>query len=201
MKKFSLIIGVFALMASTAMAQLPTSAQEVCPLKISSTVPEEAMLTSLEGEEMLLTEVLAEKPTVLVFYRGGWCPFCNRHLAELQETLSPLQELGYQVVAVSADSYEKLSETSEKNELKYKLYSGADLSAFTAFGIGYQLDDKTAEKYKGYGIDLSASEGVLPVPSVFVFNKKGAVVFSHVDPNYKERLNAKVLLAVAEANK
>ncbi len=201
MKKFSLIIGLLVLMTSTTFGQFPASAAEVCPLKVSSKIPEEAMLTSLTGEEMPLVEVMAEKPTVLIFYRGGWCPFCNRHLAELQETLYPLQDIGYQVIAVSADPHEQLEETSGKHNLEYQLYSGADLSAFAAFGIGYQLDDETSEKYQGYDIDLSASEGVLPVPSVFVLDAEGTVVFSHVNPNYKERLNAKVLLAIAEANK
>ena len=36
-----------------------------------------------DGTPFDLGAAFSEKPTVLIFYRGGWCPFCNRELGEL----------------------------------------------------------------------------------------------------------------------
>jgi peroxiredoxin len=37
-------------------------------------------LTNALGRDVILFEELAKGPVVLVFYRGGWCPFCNMQL-------------------------------------------------------------------------------------------------------------------------
>jgi peroxiredoxin len=42
-------------------------------------------LKSVENTDVDLTELISKKKNSLVFYRGGWCPFCNAHLAALAE--------------------------------------------------------------------------------------------------------------------
>ncbi|MES1147437.1 MAG: redoxin domain-containing protein, partial [bacterium] len=77
----SIGLGTFAL-ASSCGDSVPRSAAEAVPLKKGVKAPE-ATLTTLEGKSIKLSKALHGKRTVLVFYRGGWCPFCNAHLAEL----------------------------------------------------------------------------------------------------------------------
>ena len=74
-----------------------------------------ATLTSSRGESVSLADVVRDKPTVLVFYRGGWCPFCTRHLADLGRAEAELRAAGYQIVAISPDPPEKLAATAEVN--------------------------------------------------------------------------------------
>ncbi len=33
-----------------------------------------------QGKTIVLSELLEKGPVILVFYRGQWCPICNRHL-------------------------------------------------------------------------------------------------------------------------
>jgi peroxiredoxin len=187
---------------SAAPASVPAVATEVRPLLIGSTLPQ-ISLRDTNGKAFNLNAQVAKKPAVLIFYRGGWCPFCNAHLGQLREAEEPLKKLGYDILAISPDSASQLGATSAKNKLNYRLLSDSSMAASRALGIAYRLDDATAKKYKEYGIDLEKSSGYphqqLPVPAVFLVGRDGTIHFSYVNPNYQVRLAPEVLLAAARA--
>jgi peroxiredoxin len=84
------------------------------------------------------------------------------------------------------------------------LFSDASGEASAAFGIAFRVDDKTAELYKGFGIDLEDASGrdhhILPVPSIFIVDTEGTIRFVHYDANYRVRPDPhKVLEAAAAA--
>ena len=51
--------------------EVAASAKEVCPLLIGDSVPE-LTLTTIDGGDFNLNAAIKEKPTLLIFYRGGW---------------------------------------------------------------------------------------------------------------------------------
>ena len=51
--------------------QVPNSAQDICPILIGTMTPK-LTLTTAKGSSFDLNVAIAEKPTVLIFYRGGW---------------------------------------------------------------------------------------------------------------------------------
>lgn len=53
--------------------------------------------------DITLHEVIKVKPTVFVFYRGGWCPYCTRQMSELAQIEEQILEMGYQIVGISVD--------------------------------------------------------------------------------------------------
>jgi peroxiredoxin len=77
------------------------------------------------------------------------------------------------------------------------------MEAAKRFGVAYQLDEVTVEKYKGYNLDIEAASGqthhMLPVPAVFVLDRSGRIAYSYVNPDYKVRLDPAVLIAAAKA--
>ncbi len=196
-----LLGGSLAAHAGKAVA-VPTKAEDICPIKIGSRLPRLTVQT-MGGKPFDLNAAIARKPTVLIFYRGGWCPYCNLQMGQLQTVEPQLLKLGYQLLAVSADAPAELHKSLQKHGMKYSLLSDSAMTAAQALGIAFRVDDATVEKYKGMGIDLEKSSGhthhLLPVPAVFVLDTKGAIQFSYVNPDYKVRLSPKVLLAAAEA--
>jgi peroxiredoxin len=182
---------------------VPASATDIRPLLIGASVPEVTLRTA-DGEAFDLSAAVSRKPAVLIFYRGGWCPYCNLHLGQLQEAEADLVKLGYQILAISPDRPAKLAESVEKGKLSYTLLSDAAMDAARAFGIAFRVDDATVEKYKGYGIDLEAASGqdhhLLPVPAVFILGTDGKVKFVYANPDYKTRLSPDLLVAVARAS-
>jgi len=177
------------------------SASDVRPLLIGAAAPD-ASLRTMDGRPQTLKAALAGKPGVVIFYRGGWCPYCNAHLREIKGVEKDLARLGYTTVAVSPDRPEELAKTAKKHDLPYALLSDSKLEAARAYGIAFQLDPDTLKKYAHYGVDLRKSSGEphdwLPVPSVFLIGKDGTIKFSYTDPDYKVRLKGAVLLAVAK---
>ena len=98
---FLLPITLFCfLLSSTSWAQtVPDSPTEVHPILVNSIIPDVSVKT-IEGTTTALKEIIAEQPTVLIFYRGGWCPYCSRHMAELQKIESQIVDIGYQILAI-----------------------------------------------------------------------------------------------------
>src|SRR5271156_5611293 len=79
-------------------------------LKVGDSIPD-VTLRTVEDKEVHLRKLVAEKPAVLVFYRGGWCPFCNLHLSSLSSIRDDLTKEGLQLIAISMDQPGKLRET------------------------------------------------------------------------------------------
>ena len=191
-----------ALLPAAHAADLADSPTAIRPLLLGSAAPD-APLQTLDGQATSLGKVLGGKPAVLVFYRGGWCPFCNTQLGDLRLIEEDLAGAGYQLIAISPDRPEELRLTLEKQSVGYTLVSDNEAAAMKAFGIGYVLDAETTTKYVGYNIDIDRSSGRthhgLPVPSVFVIDAAGVIQFAYVNPDYKARVPADVILAAARA--
>ena len=177
------------------------SAEEICPILIGDSVPE-LTLRTVDGKLFNLNKALRNKPTVLIFYRGGWCPYCSKHLGQLQEIEAEIIKSGFQIIAVSPDRPAKLNESIDKHKMNYLLLSDSNMAGAKAFGIAYKLDDATIKKYDVYGIDLIGASGEkhysLPVPAVFVIGTDGIIKFEYVNPNYKVRLESNILLSVVK---
>jgi len=184
-------------------ADIPQKPEDISPLLIGETIPS-VNLIDIEANTQNLLDLAKSKPTIFIFYRGSWCPYCNKHLADLQKYEADILSLGYQVVALSPDQIEYMQETIKKNQnLNYTLLSDSEMTAAKAFGVAYEVEQSLIDKYKSKGLDLNKQAGqthnLLPAPSVFVVNTEGKIIFEHINPNYKERLSGKVLLAVLKA--
>ncbi|MBW2667083.1 MAG: redoxin domain-containing protein [Deltaproteobacteria bacterium] len=114
---------------------------------------------------------------------------------------SRLSDLGFPVIAISADQPSALMESRDKHGLGYTLYSDGSLAAARAFGIVYQLDEDEVARYARYGIDLEAASGhshhQLPVPSVFLVEPGGTIRWVYSNPDYKLRPDNASLLDAA----
>ncbi len=200
MKRSILLSLVYSLFFSIALQA--RDAEDIQPLLVGAATPE-VEVASKTGRSVPLTSLTEGKRTVLVFYRGGWCPFCSTQMQGLAQTQDQLVELGYQIIGLSPDSPEKLSTVEKDGELTYALYSDASMSAAEAFGIDFTLDPETISKYKSFGIDLEKASGglnknKLPVPSVFIIGPDNEISFSYSNPDYKKRLSAELMLAAAK---
>lgn len=186
---------VFILSLAVALNAAP----EMKPLAVGEPIPAVSVRNDA-GEPSLLPEVIAGRPTVLIFYRGGWCPYCTRHLAAIAEVEGELRAAGYQLLALSPDRPEKLRARPSHEQLPYTLLSDSKADAARAFGIAFCVEDALVETYKkSYGIDLEADSGethhLLPHPAVFIIDASGVVRFVHVNPDYKVRLTPGEILA------
>lgn len=193
MKKQFILLTVIAVIGFQSYAQVADKAEDISPLLIGEIFPD-VLLKSQETSEHSTLSILSEKPTIVLFYRGGWCPYCSAHLAEIQEAESEILELGYQIVAISPDTPENLTITDDKNKINYSLYSDGDGELIKAIGIAYKAPEKYGQMLSSKSGGLN--EGFLPVPSAFVVDTSGKILFEYINPDYKTRLSSSLLLAV-----
>jgi peroxiredoxin len=189
---------------SSTAGRVVDKAEDVRPLARGAAAPG-FVVRHPDGTEYRFEPGARAKPAALLFYRGGWCPFCNVHLGQLKEAEAILRQRGYDILFLSSDRPEilrsSLKDDIENETAHYTLLSDSDASAARAFGVAFRLEDGVVEQYKGYGIDLESTQGntqhVLPVPAVFVVDRAGQIAFSHHNPDYQVRLGAEELLAAA----
>jgi peroxiredoxin len=186
-----------------ATAQLRATGIDAQALAVGAQAPD-LTLPDATGQMVRLSALWRQGPLVLVFYRGGWCPYCNLELRAWQQHLATLKHLGSMLVAVSPQSPDNSMSTVEKNELAYPVLSDSALEAATAFGVGFELPPALVDLYSRVGNDLPVLNGngrwVLPVPATYVIGRDGRIAFRHFDVDYRERAEpAEVLKAVEKA--
>jgi len=154
------------------------------------------------GRSVRLSDLWRHGPLVIVFYRGGWCPYCNLTLRAWQQRLPEIANRGASLVAISPQSPDNTLDTAEKNALAFPVLSDSTLEAARAFGIAFDLQPDLVELYMGFGNDLPARNGngrwALPVPATFVIGRDGRVAFAHVEADYRQRAEPDDVLRVVD---
>ena len=163
------------------------------------------VLSNQSGEKRSLAELREAGPVVLVFYRGGWCPYCNLELRTYQQVLPQLKEAGAQLVAITPETPDSSLSTSEKNELEFEVLTDSAADYAKEIGIAFSLPEELRAVYKNLGGDLEKFNGTgnfdLPVPATFVVGTDGKVAFAHVDVDYTTRANPADVLSVVRGLK
>jgi peroxiredoxin len=184
------------------------TADQIKPLTKGDNAPR-FIVQTVAGESFDFDPRKLDRPAIIIAFRGGWCPFCNMHLAELRHVIPEINELGIDVLFLSGDRPELLykslkEETQEEIAGRgYVIYSDANVQAAIALGIAFQVSDKTLKRRGERGDDIEGSSmtknGVLPVPAVFAVDRDGMIAFAYANPDYKVRVPADELLEVAKA--
>jgi len=150
------------------------------------------------GDKFVSSDLLKTHQLIVVFYRGQWCPFCNRHLSELQDNLENFKKAGAQIVAITPEKTENINKTVERTKAEFPVLWDKDNSIMESFGVNFILPENLQEKYKTFGVDLTEANAnasqTLPVPATFIIGKNGKIKFLQYDPNYKNRSSAKEIL-------
>ncbi len=150
------------------------------------------------GKKVSLKNELKNGAVVVVFYRGQWCPYCNKQLSALQDSLSFIIEKGATLIAISPEKPANISKTVEKTKATYSVLFDDSLKIMKSYDVAFSLDSTTIEKYKKFGInfyDANGSNGAaLPIPAVYIINKEGIIIFKHFDPDYRKRVSVQEIL-------
>lgn len=180
------------------------SAVETQPLEVGDAFPT-FNVQEVDGSAKTFFTGERDKPLMVVVFLGGWCPFCNLHLEELQKVVPELSEAGMEIAFFSGDRPEVLFEALEDDVQTiaktndYVIYSDANFEAASALGIAYGEPPKEllSLRLRSRVIDFRGAtdgpeevQGTLPVPSVFIVDTNGEVAFVYTNPDYKVRLSA-----------
>ena len=188
-------------MAAPQVTTLPLTPQDVHPLAVGDSVPD-GTLSTIKGQKIGFKKLIGEKPSVVIFYRGGWCPFCNLQMGQLVTIEPELEKMGYQLLAISPDKPQKLEESLGKHHINYTLLSDRTMELTRKFGLAYQVGRETLTKMQNRGISLDSSTGnalhLLPVPAAYMVDQEGVIRFVYYNADIKVRVNPDTLLNAAK---
>ena len=161
-------------------------------------------LLDVAGQPATLAETLGGKPAVIVFYRGGWCPYCNIALRTYQAQLVPaLAERGISMIAISPQTPDGSLSTKESKELTFTVLSDPGNQIAGQLGILTAPSDGTRAAQLQLGLDLTQvnADGTtaLPMPTVVIADADGVIRWIDVHLDYTTRTEpGQVLQAVTE---
>jgi len=156
------------------------------------------------GQPATLAETLGGKPAVIVFYRGGWCPYCSIALRTYQAQLVPVPaERGISLIAISPQTPDGSLSTKEAKELTFTVLSDPGNQIAGQLGILTAPSDGARAAQLQLGLDLAQinADGTtgLPMPAVVIAGTDGVIRWIDVHPDYTTMAEAgQVLQAVTE---
>lgn len=151
------------------------------------------------GNPIRLKDLTKKGKVVLIFYRGNWCPYCSKQLKALEDSLQFIRDRGAQLIAITPETIDGINKTIEKTKSSFPILSDKGLKIMNAYDVSFQVDEKIVARYRNAGIDLLANNGSLnganlPVPAVYIIDKRGNVIYRYFDTDYKKRPSVKELL-------
>jgi len=152
------------------------------------------LITGIDQFDKIINsdEILEKDKVLLLFYRGNWCPYCKKHLGELEKNLDNLSKKGVYVIVVTPEKPEKIKETSNKIKANFSIVFDQDNKIMNNYKVAFEVNESNVPSYFSFTQKRiteynEANNNVLPVPATYIINKNKKVEFVHYDPKYSNR--------------
>lgn len=151
------------------------------------------------GEDFHLAGALKNGPVVLIFYRGHWCPVCNKHLGIIQDSLKMITDKGATVIAVSPQKPEYLDRMAKKTGATFRILYDEGYAIADAYDVTFTPDKKELLIYNtALNAQLKKSQSDesqrLPIPATYIIGRDGVIAWRQFDPDYKNRSTVQEIL-------
>jgi len=147
-------------------------------------------LKNATGKSVTLYDELEKGPVILMWYRGGWCPYCNITLHHMQNALPEFKKQGANLIALSPEIPDSSITTKEKNELQFELLSDVGNIVARQYKVVYKLTDDVANSYEN-SFGLSKYNGnnsaELPLAVTYIIDQNKVIRYAFLDADYKKR--------------
>ncbi|MFM6925528.1 MAG: peroxiredoxin-like family protein [Ferruginibacter sp.] len=166
-------------------------------LKVGDAAP---MFTAKDqnGKSVNLKKALKNGPVVILFYRGQWCPFCNKQLSHFSDSIQMLIGKGVSVLAITPETAGNVIKTVEKTRSAFPIIADEGMAIMKMYKVNFSVDENTIAKYKGYGIDFDKANGSnganLPVPATYIISKDGIIKYAFFNTDYRKRASVEDIL-------
>jgi peroxiredoxin len=168
-------------------------------LKVGDKVPD-FMVPNAEGKLRQSKSLFGEKPVVVSFYRGMWCPYCSAELNALAEASPKLRSAGAGVVAITPEAGGAALRTKKERALDFEILCDIDNGVAMDFGLMFRIPDDIQPSYLKVGRNLPLIYGndswMLPIPATYVVGRDGRVAHAYINLDYRERCDPESLLDV-----
>ncbi|UUO09197.1 AhpC/TSA family protein [Blastopirellula sp. J2-11] len=160
----------------------------------------DAELTGWNGKTVRLSEMWSEGPVVLMWYRGGWCPYCNLQLRAMQKELKAIEGAGAKLIVLTPELPEKAKETAEANDLNFVALHDKNNATARKYGLVFELPASILPLYRDRLklAEVNGSDAMeLPLSATYVIDTNGKIRYAFLNADYTDRAEpAEVVAAV-----
>lgn len=190
-KAFFIFLTFNLIITIPALSQDYRSAEEADGIRVGTQAPS-FTATDMRGEDFSLQQALNQGPVVMIFYRGHWCPVCNRHLKAMQDSIHSIEQYGATLIAISPERVPLLGRTAEKTGAEFTLLHDEDFRVAKAYDVHFLPEEEDRIMYNtvlGARLEQAHSDDSqqLPIPATYVIDKNGTIVWRHFDPDHRVR--------------
>jgi peroxiredoxin len=140
-------------------------------------------------DNLVSSAQLTDRPAVLIFYRGNWCPFCTAQIKELITRYKEIDSLGVRVALIAPQPHSNTVGVSKTYDARFDFLTDEDNAAARALGIEHENGLPMGMQMLGYDNDTV-------MPTVIITGKDGKIVWTHETDNYRVRPEPDVYLDV-----
>ncbi|MDX8399948.1 MAG: peroxiredoxin family protein [Gallionellaceae bacterium] len=139
--------------------------------------------------KLISSAQLTDKPAILIFYRGNWCPLCMAQIKELASRYKELSKLGVRVAMISPQPHSNTIELASKYDVKFDFLTDEGNAAARTLGIENPNGLPMGMQMLGYDSDTV-------LPTVVITDKDGKIIWTHETDNYRVRPEPDVYLDI-----
>ncbi len=134
---------------------------------------------------------LTDKPAILIFYRGNWCPLCMAQVKELVGRYREISSLGVRVALISPQPHRNTESLAKKFGVAFDFLTDEGNAAARALGIAQPHGLPMGMQMMGY-------DGETVLPTVIITDATGKVIWRHETDNYRIRPEPDLYLDVLQ---
>jgi peroxiredoxin len=151
------------------------------------------------GKQVTLKSLLQKGPVVLFFYRGNWCPTCNKHLAAIQDSVNLITDQGVSVVAITPESIEFVEQTVKLHKISFTVIYDCQEKIMQDYDVMFTVNKDFQDKVtKALKIDIGEHNGHtpahLPITATYIIDRNGFITASHFIPDFHYRASVKWIM-------
>lgn len=171
-------------------------------LKVGSNAPE-FTAKDVNGNIVSLLELTQKGSVVLLFYRGQWCPVCNRYLSNFQDSVQQIFDKRASVIAITPETSENAKVMMSKTGMTFNVVSDYDEKIMKMYDVLFDVTEEYQHKIiNNLSNNIADNNGKatarLPVPATYIINEKGIIVSVFFNYNYKKRATVSEILKTLE---
>lgn len=141
-----------------------------------------------EDGNRLSSRDLAGSPTIMLFVRGSWCPFCSRQVADLTGVYKEITDCGAKLILVTPKPLETTRRVADIFGVEFDFWLDESLEIAKKLGIFVEAGVPD-EQRKEYGEDTLW-------PTSLVIDADGVIRFSELSKFLVDRPDPEKLLNV-----
>jgi peroxiredoxin len=172
------------------------SAQRPKGLKVGDIAPAVEGLDQ-NGNPLSVSKMLESGPVVLFFYRGNWCPHCNRYVSQFQDSLQLILDKGASVIAVTPETPEYVDVMVQDNNLTFSILSDTTNQVLKDFKVDFK--DRCMKKFfhnvmYGKNYKEANQTNTLPIPATYIIGTDGKITWRYFRDDHKVRASVEEIL-------